>query len=164
MCTAVSSALASASCTSQGNSPDSSTSAARGAILSSARARTAARSSWCSSGSANAGKSRLIALDGKRPRPARRPARTRAAAPLSCGALHGDTTLVAGPPPRHAGAFPGNMGLLLVYECKAGQLGPQIAAGGFIRLRKRGGGHYLTSFAAIGQRSGGGAGRPGGGQ
>src|SRR5262245_61389353 len=60
MCTAVSSALASASCTSQGNSPDSSISAARGAILSSARARTASRRASCSSDSANAGKSRLI--------------------------------------------------------------------------------------------------------
>ena len=60
MCAAAKSALASASYTSQGNSPDSSTSAARGAILSSARARTASRIASCSSDRAKAGKSALI--------------------------------------------------------------------------------------------------------
>ena len=60
MCTAAKSFLARASNTSQGNSPDSSTSAARGAILSSARSRMASRSASCSSVSAKAGKSELI--------------------------------------------------------------------------------------------------------
>ena len=61
MCTACRSALTSASYTSHGNSPVRSTSAARGAILSSARARTDSRSASCSSDRANAGKSTLMA-------------------------------------------------------------------------------------------------------
>src|SRR6266566_4445579 len=62
MCTAWKSALTSASYTSQGNSEVRSMSAARGAILSSARARTASRSASCSSDRANAGKSSLMPL------------------------------------------------------------------------------------------------------
>src|SRR4051812_37841843 len=52
-CTACRSAEINALLTSQGNSPVSSISAARGAILSSATLRTVLRSSWCSSGSTN---------------------------------------------------------------------------------------------------------------
>src|SRR6202034_4753715 len=60
MCTACRSALTRASYTSQGNSAVRSTSAARGAILLSARARADSRRALCSSDSVNAGKSRLM--------------------------------------------------------------------------------------------------------
>src|SRR5580704_6888657 len=60
-CTACRSALTRASCTSQGNSAVRSTSAARGAILSSAMARTDSRRARCSSESAKAGKSAVMA-------------------------------------------------------------------------------------------------------
>src|SRR6202050_4283771 len=78
MCTACRSALTRASYTSQGNSLVRSTSAARGAILSSARARTDSRSASCSSDRANAGKSRLMAMMVSRvPHPRHRPGLSR---------------------------------------------------------------------------------------